>query len=531
MRLRRLPAMNWSPGRFLSAFMRTGPDVSDNDWFDRVRMLQEFRQTSSGRKSPSEWALQIDEFLGNIHWPGNAALNSVEFQLINRWRELLNDLARLELVAPSMSLGAVLSRLQTMAGETVFQPESDGAIVQLLGPLEAAGMQFDRLWAGGMSSAHWPPAGRPSPLVSRQLQRDFEMPDAEPDDTLSYASRVLGRLAASADALIFSYPLADGDVEQSPSGLLGHLSQQDDNPVDDPGWYARHMVEGIRSGTIDDDPVPPVNSDEVIKGGAATLQQQRTDPFAAFALGRLGIRRIVPLVNGLPATLRGNLIHDALFELYRDLPAQEVIASWTAADLERRAPQILNKAFARLESCSDATLQQVLELEKHRVKDLLEQVIALDSSRSDFAIEGLEKSLDLVIDQVRLGLRIDRLDRVDEDKLVIIDYKTGQQRRFLNSGKEPDDVQLIAYACAITDPVAGLAYMNIDSRQVDLNGAGRELTPDLNWTDDLARWRQEVVLAAQELQKGDVRINAQLPVRTSRSVGLLSRIRELQSDA
>ena len=182
--------------------------------------LAGFRENLPARETPSQWADRINEVLGRLNWPGKSALNSFEFQLVNRWRELLNDLARLELVSQSMSLGNVLLRLHAMASETVFQPESEGAVVQLLGPLEAAGMQFDRLWVGGLSSANWPPAGRPSPLVSRQLQRDFSMPDAEPADTLAYASRVLRRLAASADTLACSYPLADGDVEQSPAGLI-----------------------------------------------------------------------------------------------------------------------------------------------------------------------------------------------------------------------------------------------------------------------------------------------------------------------
>ena len=175
--------------------------------------------------------------------------------------------------------------------------------------------------------------------------------------------------------------------------------------------------------------------------------------------------------------------------------------------------------------------EQLLELEKSRVAELLKQVVALDTARTDFVIEGLETSLDLVIDKVLLGLRVDRIDRVDGDELVIIDYKTGQRRRFLNSSKEPDDLQLVTYACALAEAVAGLAYMNVDSRQVDLSGAGRELTPNLDWDNDLARWRQEVVRAAQELQEGDVRINGALPVKSSRAVGLLSRIRELQHDA
>jgi probable DNA repair protein len=528
--LRRLPAISWSPSRFQKSFERTRTGVAASDWFDRMRFLDQSRTNLAARATPSQWAVQIDEFLKNLNWPGAGALDSVEFQLVNRWRELLNDLARLQLVVPAMTFGEVLSRLQTLAGETVFQPESEGAIVQLLGPLEAAGMQFDQLWVCGLSSANWPPAGRPSPLVSRQLQRDYSMPDAEPANTLAYASRVLQRLAASTRQLSCSYPLTDGDAEQSQTGLIAGLVEVAATPCDDPGWYARELVHCASTAVVDDDHVPPVTEDEIVTGGAATLQRQLTDPFTAFASGRLGIRPVQPFVDGLPANIRGSVIHDALHALYRELPSREQIASWEHDDIERRSAEILRKAFARLDLCADATLQQLLKLERQRVLGLLGDVIALDAARSDFTIEGLEESFDLVVEQVRLGLRIDRIDRVDNDELMIIDYKTGQHRKFLGAAKEPDDLQLVAYSSAVDGPVAGLAFINVDSRRVSLDGAGRDLTPDLDWDANLAQWRLAVKDAALGLQRGDIRINAALPAKSSRAFGLLSRIRELHHD-
>ena len=109
-----------------------------------------------------------------------------------------------------MTFGEVLVRLRTMAAETLFQPESDGAIVQVLGPLEAAGMQFDRLLITGLSAGSWPPPARPLALLSRELQRRFGMPDAEPEDTLDYARRVLTRLFGSAASVEASFALTDG---------------------------------------------------------------------------------------------------------------------------------------------------------------------------------------------------------------------------------------------------------------------------------------------------------------------------------
>jgi probable DNA repair protein len=528
--LRRQPAMSWSPQMVLSAFTARGEHQDGSDFLLRVNFLNERRDAIPARESPSAWATFIDETLKQINWPGEAVLDSVEFQLINRWRELLNDLARLQLVVPLMTLSEALGRLQTLAAETVFQPESESALVHLLGPLEAAGLQFDRLWVSGLSAANWPPAGRPSPLISRQLQRDYAMPDADPGDTLAYAGRVLRRLAGSTQALVCSFPLTEGDAEQSVSGIVTDLAQAADDAATEPGWYAKQLVSFATPLTVTADPVPRVTIEESVSGGAATIQRQLTEPFSAFAYGRLGVRPVPAITKGLPANVRGSLIHDALFGLYRDLPSRNDIAALSSSEIDERLPRILARAFARMESSADPVLRQLLSLEKQRVAILLRQVITLDTSRDDFAIQQLEVPVELAIDQVRLRLRIDRIDRLDNGEVVVIDYKTGRRRQVLNSSREPDDMQLVAYACGLDDAVAGLAYVNVDSRQVSLSGAGRFFTPELDWDADLSRWKDEIHDAVLDLQKGDVRLNNALPMKAGRSFGLLSRIRELQRE-
>ena len=528
--LRRQPLMSWSPQMILNAF-GTGHGRQDGpDFLARIKILNEHREGLPVRESPSAWAALIDETLKQLNWPGEAVLDSVEFQLINRWRELLNDLARLQLVVPSMTLGEVLGRLQTLAAETVFQPESDGAIVHLLGPLEAAGLQFDRLWVSGLSATNWPPAGRPSPLLSRQLQRDYSMPDADPGDTLAYASRVLRRLADSTRELVCSFPLSEGDAEQSASGLVTRFVAVADEAAAEPGWYAKQMVACASALPATADPAPPVTIEESVSGGAATIQRQMTEPFSAFAYGRLGVRPVPAISNGLPANIRGSLIHDALYHLYRDLPSRSDIADLSSTAVDERLPAILKRVFARMESSADPVLRQLLNLEKQRVAMLLRQVIALDASRDEFVIQQLEAPIELAIDQVRLRLRIDRLDRLENGELVVIDYKTGRRRQVLNSSREPDDMQLVAYALGLDDAVAGLAFVNVDSRQVGLSGAGRFFTPDLDWDSDLARWKNEIRDAVLDFQKGDVRLNNALPIKAGRYFGLLSRIRELQHE-
>ena len=176
LRLRQYPDQRWTSAGLL-AYLRGGAHEADNDGLEVIAVLAESSRQLAARQTPGQWVELFNRVLEELGWPGTAALSSHEFQTINRWRELLNEFARLELVAESMSVAEALSRISAIAAETVFQPESKSGAVQLLGPLEAAGLEFDELWIVGANSSNWPPQGQPLSLVSRELQRRFDLPD------------------------------------------------------------------------------------------------------------------------------------------------------------------------------------------------------------------------------------------------------------------------------------------------------------------------------------------------------------------
>ncbi len=530
MLLRKLPDRNWSPKMLLAEIGEGESSPDARDWLDRVKYLGTLRAESARRDTPPSWAVVIDDTLKKLNWPGDSSLDSVEFQLINRWRELLNDLARLELVSPALTISEVLSRLAAMAAETVFQPEVEGAIVQLLGPLEAAGMEFDKLWVSGLTAANWPPAGRPLSLISLKLQRDYEMPDAVPQDTLDYARRVLDRLTNSTAAIVCSYPLTEGDAEQSVSGLLQRYEFELLAGQNDPGWQAATLVDANSLVHVPADPIPAVTGGEVISGGAATIQRQLTEPFSAFAFGRLGISTIQAISFGLSASLRGNLIHDALRKLYSDLPSRADIASWDGDDLLGRINAALDRSFWRQMQNINPVLRQLFKLERERVAGLLRGVIELDVARDDFEIADVEGALEPNIAGLPLRLRVDRIDRLRNGEIVILDYKTGSRKGFVGANGLPKDMQLVVYTCAAEATVSDLGLVNIDSRSTSIDGAGKTLTPGLAWDEALAAWIALVEAAARQIQRGDVRLNGQQNTESARPLSLLSRIAELRHD-
>ena len=527
--LRRIPDRNWTPESFLHTF--AGRTLADDvaGWLSRIGALADIRRAERGEASPAHWAEVVDALLEKSGWPGDAALESADFQLLNRWRDLLNDLAKLELVIPRLTLAQAIGQLSAMASETVFQPEVEGALVQVLGPLEAAGLEFDELWIAGLTANQWPPTGRPTALISRRLQRHYGMPDAEPGDTEAYARRVIDRLLQSAASCVCSYPSRSGDSIEAPTGLLADIPAG--SAPGDPGWHALQLRGLATSRRVAEDPVPPVSTGESIAGGAATVQWQISEPFSAFVFGRLGISALRPIVPGLAPILRGNLIHSAAYHLYEERPTQADIRSWLGKELEQRISVATNRAFARYERHADRVLQELLALERERVAGLLKALVAVDLERDSFVIDAVELSIEFMLDEARFGLRVDRIDRFDDGAVAILDYKTGASRKFLDRSGQPTDAQLIVYAIAIEKPVASLGFFNIDSRETTLDTCGRDAMTAEEWQESLQSWTQAIEKAGGELVAGDVRIRRWQTLRDARPLNILSRFGELRRDA
>jgi probable DNA repair protein len=527
LQLRDMPDRSWSLGQHLRASREESTD--SKDWLARWSRLADLRNEQPRMAAPSFWAQFANAVLDTVNWPGEHALNSADFQLVDRWRDLLNELARLELVVPEMSMSEAFAQLSAMAGESVFQPEVTGGVVQVMGPLEAAGMSFDRLWISGLTANQWPPPGRTLALVSRNLQRERGMPNAEPEDTIAYAERVLTRLIGSAETCVCSYAQSSGDSLQAPAALLDDLTLVP--PLPDPGWQASTLIGQGNSRRVVNDPVPAVTESEKVRGGAGTLQWQVNEPFSAFAYGRLGIRRLQSFVPGLTPLLRGNLVHAALHYLYEDLPTQDSIYAWNEDSLNQKVAAAIDRAFSDYERQVDHVLVKLLRLERARVTRLLRDVVENDKQRQSFRVDAVEEQRDFACAGLALQLRIDRIDRYDDDSIAILDYKTGTTRRFLDASGDPRDFQVIVYAIAVSDSVSTLGIYNVDSRQTGLDASRRSAFDADDWDAQIRRWSDTVVRAATNFVSGDVRINAARSSVDARPLSLLSRIGELKRDA
>lgn len=532
--LRRLPDRDWSASSLLAA-LRNRDDSTDSVAFiAAIEHLVALRRAMPSIAGPADWAQQIDRALTTVVWPGSDAPGSDEYQLINRWRTLLNDFAKLELVEPKMTFSDAVRRVAAMSAESLFQPQSSGSLVDLLGVLESAGMEYDAIWIGGLDASRWPPAGNPSFLLPRALQREHGMPDADADNTFEYANSTFNNMLRAGDEVVLSRARMEGETELPASPMLADYMSCDSTAVSDPGWHAFTLQHRDSILVVENEVPPAVRAAETIAGGAYTVQRQLTEPFAAFAYGRLRVNDLAIIEAGLPASMRGSMLHDALHALYVELPSAAELRQWQDGDLDRRVADAVDHAVRGRHRHADSKQRRLLQLESARLCNLLRDFVGEDSERGEFSVHAVEQKIVLERFGMHIDLRADRVDRLADNSLAVLDYKSGQPLRLLNRQGDPSDYQLVVYAAAIDERVSALALINIDSRKIGISGVGGPFEHGRDaqdaWHARLSGWQASVDAALREIADGDVRVNLEKSPMDSRPLAILNRIEELRRE-
>ncbi len=457
-----------------------------------------------GERPPSEWSRDITGLLEAFGWPGDRPPSSSEFQTINAWRGLLSALASLDLTAEPMNLAQVIDWLQESAADTRFQMEDEGAPVQVMGMLEAAGLSFDHLWIMGLHDDALPASASPNPFIPASLQRRHNLPHCSAARELEFARTLMDRLLRSAPDIVLSYPEREGDRTLAPSPMVmgGEWLVSGGTAGIDP-WIEHMRQEAVFERIVD--AAGPGLAGNDASGGAALFKDMAACPFRAFAKHRLGARPLEEPDLGLNYSDRGKTVHKALEVIWRELGSH--------ARLLELPPQALESLIARGADAAVAKLGPGIggNVEKRRLQKLLKQWLEIEKSRSEFTVAGIEAERVATISGVRVNMRADRVDELPDGREIILDYKTGQLKTKGWDGNRPDEPQLPLYCVTNERPVAGAAFAAIRTGELrfrGLTGAGAALPgmakmsvdPPLPFEVQLEEWRRVLEQLAENFR-------------------------------
>ncbi|MGH9604161.1 MAG: PD-(D/E)XK nuclease family protein [Terracidiphilus sp.] len=545
LRGRSLEQPEWSLSAFLAHTSASAP--LPRSWVTRITQAQHGLTGHARRmQSPLEWAELVPELLKIAGWPGTRPLSSAEFQAGRRFQHALETAGSLGFNGRRIPWQDFLSALARILDETLFAPESRDAPIQIAGPAESAGLTADAIWFLGANEDAWPSTAPMHPLLPLEVQRQFAMPHAAPQLDWDLARAITARLAASAPEVNFSFARQVDDVEAHASRLIAQLAGP---PQPLPTDLEAEPIPAPLTVDFRDEsqiPFPPGK----VPGGAAVITAQSQCPFKAFATARLAAQAWEPAQPALTPAQRGNLLHAALHAIWggsrtggirtpSELQALPDRSSFVTGHVRRAFQQEIRPSLrARLP-------RRYLELEEQRLNSLISEWLDYESTRVSFAVLETELDRTIHLAGLTLDLRLDRLDRLADGSLLVIDYKSGNASPKSWDLPRPDDVQLPLYAGFALDDDAelgGLTFAKVRTGEPCFAGrigdARATLRADLGPATDLVRkpftaeqlmdWRNLIENLAHAFLAGRAEVDPRDPPKTCERCGLqtLCRVHE-----
>jgi len=518
-------------------------------WVRRMIAAQRLLRDLGGKpRNPIDWVESVPHLLQTMRWPGELAEDSADYQAIRRWEQALDAVGSLGFDGRRIDWMNFLAALERTLSDTVFAPESLNAPIQIAGPAESAGLTADGIWFLGASESSWPAVGSMHPFLPPEIQRSTEMPHGSPLLDWKLSSAITERLIRSATEVHFSYARQVEGVEASPSRLIAKLPRSARDS--EPGMMPPQPGPPVAKVIADSSRVPFRR--ESAHGGARVITSQSQCPFKAFAVARLGAEGWSPAEAGLTPGQRGQILHAILHSVWSG-PPDGLRTLDDLLHLEDRSAFVQGHIDRALQNALPASViermpRKYLGLERIRLKQIVIEWLAYEAERIAFLVEGTEVDRTIPLAGLVLKLRIDRIDRLRDGSLLVIDYKTGEVSPKAWDLPRPEDVQVPLYAgFALDESPGGLLYAKLrawewefagnvaDARSTLLGSIpkGKPLAKDPLTPKMMQEWKAAIEKLARDFVEGHAEADPRDYPTTCERCGLqaVCRIQEPENQA
>jgi probable DNA repair protein len=489
------------------------PATLDPEFAARIEAVRGELDPARAR-GPAEWAETFQRALRVAGWPKGRALGEREYEAARALSEAVASLAGLARLLPVLSFAAARAELAVIVAATALGAERGEASLLVLDGLDDPALPCDGLWVAGLTAERFPGTARTTPLLSLGAQRARGIPAASPDGMLAAGRATLAGWLRCAPEVVLSAPLRAGEARLVRSALVPAAGAPITPGV--AGGRARQLrAAGVAAPYVETRGLQPL-AGPALAGGVKVLELQAACPFRAAAVLRLGASAPETPRAGLSALVRGELAHEALAAFWRDVGDQATLAGLDAPARRTRVTAAVERALRQMRARPVAA--RLLRLERDWLVEAIDRLAALELAREPFEVLERETSGELRVGGHALRIRIDRVDRLADGSVVLIDYKTGRTtpRRWI--GPRPDAMQLAAYALSRPETTSAVAnallapahtgYAGLAARAGvlprvrALAEASAPALRALDWVGLVARWRELATGLANDYATG-----------------------------
>lgn len=463
-------------------------------------------------RTPTLWGIAWQQSLRQLGWTSPAAPDPA---IAQSWERALTELEQLTPVTGPVSAARAFEELKATLGRRAPAASLPLSGIHVLDDVDSIGPGYAAAWVTGLGADRWPQGAELNPLLPRRVQTAHRMPGSSPELALERSLERLRRAASRVDTLVLSSPQTRHESRAEPSALVQRFvtAAPEGLGVERVGPAAAGAGRAVQ---WIDDPAPPLTG-TALRGGARTLDLQAACPLRAFCESRLGARPLERAEQGLSRRLRGIATHRALERLLAAHPSrdalQRLVDTGAGQALRDAAEHGLKPYFGPVRR----TLGRLLDLERERLIERLDRLLRAELARLPFELDAAERRQVLVIGGLELRLRIDRVDRLADGSLAVLDYKTGSRTGMPDwFGSRLRDTQLPVYALERGNRVAALAVVALEDARNPYKGTWRlqgafpgrpaRLPDERTFEQQMRIWREQIDTLVAELSGGDTRI-------------------------
>lgn len=314
-----------------------------------------------------------------------------------------------------------------LAGAAVRPQRGSHPRLSILGPMEARLAQADRMVLAGLNEGIWPPEPAVDPWMSRPMRQAFGLPS--PERRIGLSAHDFAQAMGAEEVFIVRALKADG-APTAPSRWLQRLDTVA-RALDCENWsdtiakrylgWARGLDQPERVVPVRPPAPRPPLAARPRSLSVTEIETWMRNPYAIYAKHILRLKRLDDIAADAGVAERGQAIHAALEHFARNWPDRP------PADAEAALLKLGEEAFAPLLARQpdvwafwwprfQRVAAWVAEVERRRRPPA--RVLATEAS-------GRVQLLDAPGGAFTLRAKADRIDRLGDGLLCIIDYKTG----------------------------------------------------------------------------------------------------------
>lgn len=355
---------------------------------------------------------------------------------LDDWRQAARDF-------PALDGDAYARLFEELIGDVMVRPPyGQHPRLSILGPLEARLLHHDLVILGGLNEGTWPPAPPVDPWLSRPMKRDFGLP--QPERRVGQSAHDFVQLAGAREVLITRARRVGGSPTVPSRFLMqldtvlqaaGHQREGEADILTPrqpwPAWARLLDTPDVPVTIAPPSPCPPVAA-RPTRLSVTEIGTWLRNPYAIYAKHVLKLRKLDPIDADVTAAEHGTAIHAALEAFIR-----ATMDSWPDDPLGLLIAEG-RKAFAPF-----MDRPQVAAFWWPRFEWIAAWFVSFEQARRADGITPLRVESEGVMPVANGALtlrgRVDRLDRLPDGRVAIIDYKTGYvpSRNEVMAGYEP----------------------------------------------------------------------------------------------